>query len=105
MTVKEHESRKQRSLSLNSLSEHMSGERKGDKVVAQHRVPAAQSTNLHHHHNHGRYEKEHLTNKNEIEHSPADLQRVKGLNVVLTPMGNENFTTNRNLATMHSIFS
>ena len=99
MTVKEHESRKQRSLSLNSLSEHMSGDRKGEKVAQQHRG--------HHHHNNngGRYEKEHLANKNEIEHSPADLQRVKGLNVVLTPMGNENFNGNRNLATMHSIFS
>lgn len=100
MTVKEHESRKQRSLSLNSLSEHMSGEHKGEKVA--HRVPAQSN---HHLHNNGRYEKEHLTNKNEIEHSPADLQRVKGLSVVLTPMGNENFNGNRNLATMHSIFS
>ncbi len=40
-----------------------------------------------------------------MEHSPADMQRVKGLNVVLTPMGNENQNVNRSLSAMHSIFS
>ena len=36
--------------------------------------------------------------------SPADVSRIKGSNVVLTPMGNENDVAQRNLANLNSIF-
>ena len=78
MTVKEHESRK-RSLSLCSISEHLSGSR-------QKQVEKA------------------IDSKEEIESSPANMQRVMGMNVVLTPMGNESNNAVRNLNNINSIF-
>lgn len=75
MTVKENESRK-RSLSLCSMSDNMSqtGKTPGDKKDLQ--LPGEPK-------------------------SPADLQRIKGTKVVLTPMGNEN---NINPGHINSIF-
>ena len=75
MTVKEHDSRKQRSLSLCSISEHMSG----DQLVKENQ--ASPALNL---------------------KSPAELRR-KAMNVVLTPMGNES-NGGCNLANMNSLF-
>ena len=75
MTVKDNESRK-RSLSLCSMSDNMSQNGKASGAKKELQLPREPK-------------------------SPADLQRIKGTKVVLTPMGND---SNINPGHINSIF-
>lgn len=83
MTEKENETNKQSSLSLCAISEHMSEAARQEKQSAKNTaaMQAIQDMNL---------------------KSPAELPHLKGMNVVLTPMGNEN--AGRSISNISNLF-
>ena len=98
-----------RSLSLNSMSADGMSERsnntRGDHHYAQSRRYHAQGRSYHQNRVPQHLRHQQHTERNSLLKSPADMQRIKGVNVVLTPMGNEGHNiSGRHGGQMHSIF-